>query len=220
MSLKSISGRVRRSKPAISWSSWMPGPFRRCWIRPTRALPGIKPISPTRRRISARYTELLKHNNAPEQQVATQQATVAADEAIINSDKAVIDAARLNVEYASIRSPIDGITGIRQVDLGNLVQANSETLVVVTQIKPIYVVFPVPEADIPRVRSAMGKSKLQVLAYDAADQKQIAQGVLDLVEQSGSTRRPARSSSKRNSRMPTRPCGPANSSMRTSSSRP
>ena len=130
----------------------------------------------------ARYTELLKHNNAPEQQVATQQATVAADEAIINSDKAVIDAARLNVEYASIRSPIDGITGIRQVDLGNLVQANSETLVVVTQIKPIYVVFPVPEADIPRVRSAMGKSKLQVLAYDAADQKQIAQGVLDLVD--------------------------------------
>ena len=130
----------------------------------------------------ARFTELLTHHNAPEQQVATQQATVAADEAIINSDKAVIDAAQLNVDYASIRSPLDGITGIKQVDLGNLVQANSETLVVVTQIKPIYVVFPIPEVDIPRVRSAMGKSKLQVLAYDAADQKQIAQGFLELVD--------------------------------------
>jgi membrane fusion protein, multidrug efflux system len=130
----------------------------------------------------ARFTELLKHYNASEQQVTTQQATVAADEAIVNSDKAVIDAAKLNVDYASIRSPLDGITGIKQVDLGNLVQANSETLVVVTQIKPIYVVFPIPEVDIPRVRSAMGKSKLQVLAYDAADQKQIAQGFLELVD--------------------------------------
>jgi membrane fusion protein, multidrug efflux system len=130
----------------------------------------------------ARYAELLKHFNAPEQQVATQQATVTADEAIVNNDKAVIDAAKLNVDYASIHSPIDGITGIKQVDLGNLVQANSETLVVVTQIKPIYVVFPIPEVDIPRVRRAMGKSKLQVLAYDAADQKPIAQGFLDLVD--------------------------------------
>jgi multidrug efflux system membrane fusion protein len=130
----------------------------------------------------ARYSELLKHFNAPEQQVATQQATVTADEAIINSDKGVIDAAKLNVEYASIHSPIDGITGIKQVDLGNLVQANSETLVVVTQIKPIYVVFPIPEVDIPRVRGAMRKGKLQVLAYDASDQKQIAQGFLDLVD--------------------------------------
>lgn len=129
-----------------------------------------------------RYSDLLKHSFAPEQQVATQKATVVEDEASVNSDKAMIDAAKLNVEYAAIRSPIDGITGIRQVDFGNLVQANNETLVVVTQIKPIYVVFPIPEEDIPRVREAMGKGKLKVLAYDAADQKQIAQGHLDLVD--------------------------------------
>ena len=130
----------------------------------------------------ARFSNLLKRSFATEQQVATQKATVAEDEASINGDKAGIDAAKLNVEYATIRSPIDGITGIKHVDFGNLVQANTETLVIVTQIKPIYVVFPIPETDIPRVREAMGRGKLTVLAYDAADQKQIAKGHLYLVD--------------------------------------
>ena len=97
----------------------------------------------------------MRSDFAPEQQYTTQKATVAADEAIIKSDQAAIDAAKLNVEYATIRSPIDGIVGIRQIDLGDLVQANSQTLVVVTQIKPIYVIFSLPEADIPLIRSAM-----------------------------------------------------------------
>jgi membrane fusion protein, multidrug efflux system len=62
----------------------------------------------------ARYATLLQKQFAPEQQYATQLATVAADEAIVRLDQAAIDAAKLNVEYASIRSPIDGVTGIRQ----------------------------------------------------------------------------------------------------------
>jgi membrane fusion protein, multidrug efflux system len=130
----------------------------------------------------ARYSQLLKSESAPEQQYATQKATVAADEATIKSDQAAIDAAKLNVEYATIRSPIDGIVGIRQIDLGNLVQANSQTLVVITQIKPIYVIFPLPEANIPRIRNAMAQRQLTVQAYDAADQKQLSQGVLNLVD--------------------------------------
>jgi membrane fusion protein, multidrug efflux system len=130
----------------------------------------------------ARFAQLLRSESTPEQQYTTQKATVAADEAIIKSDQAAIDAAKLNVEYATIRSPIDGVVGIRQIDLGNLVQANSQTLVVVTQIKPIYVIFSLPEANIPRIRSAMAQRKLTVEAYDAADQKQISQGVLNLVD--------------------------------------
>jgi membrane fusion protein, multidrug efflux system len=130
----------------------------------------------------ARYAQLLKSESAPEQQYATQKATVAAAEATVKSDRAAIDAAELNVEYATIRSPVDGIVGIRQIDLGNLVQANSQTLVVVTQIKPIYVLFSLPEADIPRIRDAMTERKLTVQAYDAADQKQLSQGVLNLVD--------------------------------------
>jgi membrane fusion protein, multidrug efflux system len=129
-----------------------------------------------------RYEKLLAQNYAPEQQYATQKSTVAQDQATGKSDEATIKAAELNVEYASIKSPIDGVTGIRQVDLGNLLQANSQTLVVLTQVKPIYVVFTLPEADIGRIREAMAKAPLTVLAFAASDEKQIAEGVLDLVD--------------------------------------
>lgn len=129
----------------------------------------------------ARYAALLEKQFAPEQQYATQLATVAADEATVRMDQANIDAAALNVEYSSIRSPIDGVTGIRQVDLGNLVQANGAVLVVLTQIKPIYVVASVPEADIPRIRAALAQHSLTIDAYDADDKKQISRGHLDLV---------------------------------------
>jgi membrane fusion protein, multidrug efflux system len=129
-----------------------------------------------------RYANLLTKNYSPEQQYATQKSTVAQDEATLKDNQAAIEAAQLNVEYASIKSPIDGVTGVRQMDLGNLVQANSQTLVVVTQIKPIYVSFTLPEADIGTIRDAMAKAKLSVLAFAADDQKQIAEGVLDLVD--------------------------------------
>lgn len=132
-----------------------------------------------------RYSKLLTREFAPEQQWATQKATVAQDAATIQNDQAQIEAAELNVEYAAIKSPIDGVTGIRQVDLGNLVQANSNNapvLLTVTQIKPIYVVFTLPEADIHRVRMAMQGGPLRVEAFDQADQREISAGVLNLID--------------------------------------
>lgn len=129
-----------------------------------------------------RYGKLLAQSFAPEQQYATQKSTVAQDQATRVGDQALIEAAQLNVEYASIKSPIDGVTGIRQVDLGNLVQANSQTLVVVTQVKPIYVIFTLPEADIRRIREAMAKARLTVVAFADSDEKLIAEGVLNLVD--------------------------------------
>jgi multidrug efflux system membrane fusion protein len=129
-----------------------------------------------------RYSKLLAQNFAPEQQYATQKSTVAQGEAGSQNDEAAIKAAQLNVDYASIKSPIDGVTGIRQVDLGTLVQANSQTLVTVTQIQPIYVVFTLPEASIASIREAMAQGQLHVLAFAANDEKQIAEGVLNLVD--------------------------------------
>jgi membrane fusion protein, multidrug efflux system len=130
----------------------------------------------------ARYSQLVQKQFAPEQQFATQQATVAAAEATVQMDQAAIDSAALNLEYASIRSPIDGITGIRQVDLGNLVQANGQVLVVLTQITPTYVIATVPEADISPIRAAMAQHPIEVAAYDADDQKQISMGTLQLID--------------------------------------
>jgi multidrug efflux system membrane fusion protein len=129
-----------------------------------------------------RYAKLLPEHFAPEQQYATQKSTVAQDEATVQNNQAAVDAAQLNVEYASIKSPIDGVTGIRQVDIGNLIQANSQTLVVVTQIKPIYAIFTLPEADIRRIREAMANAKLSVLAFSASDEKQLAEGSLNLID--------------------------------------
>ncbi|WP_245257397.1 efflux RND transporter periplasmic adaptor subunit [Methylocapsa acidiphila] len=132
-----------------------------------------------------RYSKLLKREFTPEQQYTTQKSTVAQNTATIENDQTQIDAAALNVEYASIKSPVDGITGIRQVDLGNLVQANSnnaQTLVTVTQIEPIYVVFTLPEADIQRVRDAMQGGLLRVQAFDQSDQREIAAGALNLID--------------------------------------
>lgn len=129
-----------------------------------------------------RYAKLLKQNSIAEQQYATQRSLVAQIQATVQNDQAAIEAAELNVEYATITSPIDGVTGIRQVDLGNLVAANTQPLVVLTQIKPIYVVFTLPETDIRRVREAMANHKLTVFAFDSKDERKIAEGVLDLVD--------------------------------------
>ena len=131
----------------------------------------------------ARYANLLKRNFSPEQQVATQQTTVAQNEATGQADQAALEAAQLNVDYAALRSPIDGVTGIRQIDIGNLIQANSQqTLVTITQIEPIYVIFTLPEADIERVREAMAKGELKVQAYRGDDRRMIAEGKLDLID--------------------------------------
>ncbi len=130
----------------------------------------------------ARYAKLVRGNFISKQQYANQQATVSADEATIEADKSAIEAAKLNVEYCSIVSPIDGVVGIRQVDVGNLIQPNAQTLVVVTKIKPIYVVFSLPEADITKLRESMRERKPPVLAYDSADEKLLSKGVLELID--------------------------------------
>jgi membrane fusion protein, multidrug efflux system len=130
-----------------------------------------------------RYTVLLKDQlAATRQQYDTQQALVAQLAAAVQGDQAQIDAAQLNIGYSAITSPISGITGLRLLDIGNLVQASAGSpLVVVTQIRPIYVTFTVPERDLDRIRQAMAQHQLSVLAFDGDDTQQLSQGVLMLV---------------------------------------
>ena len=119
---------------------------------------------------------------ATRQQYDTQKALVEQLTAAVQADQAQIDATKLNVEYASVRSPIEGITGLRLVDVGNLVAASGGTpLVVVTQIKPIYVAFTVPERDLVLVRQTMAKHPVTVLAFDSEDSRQLSEGRLTLV---------------------------------------
>ena len=131
----------------------------------------------------ARLAVLVKNQLAvTRQQYDTQRATVAQLEATVQSDQAQIEAAKLNIGYSTITSPINGITGLRLVDIGNLVQASAATpLVIVTQIKPIYVTFTVPERDLDRIRQAMARHTLSVLAFNGDDNQQLSAGVLKVV---------------------------------------
>lgn len=119
---------------------------------------------------------------ATQQQYDTQRALVAQLEAAVQSDEAQIDAAKLNIAYSTITSPISGITGLRLLDIGNLVQASAGTpLVIVTQIQPIYVTFTVQERNLDRIRQAMAQHQLSALAFNGDDSQQLSQGVLELV---------------------------------------
>jgi multidrug efflux system membrane fusion protein len=116
------------------------------------------------------------------QQYDTQKALVAQDAATVKADQAQVNTAKLNLSYTRITSPIDGITGLRLVDIGNLVEASSATpLVTVTQIKPIYVTFTIPENDLDQVRRAMAHHPLAVLAFNGAGNKQLSSGTLKVI---------------------------------------
>ncbi len=159
-----------------------PRPFEAALDQATAALARDQANLAGARSDLARYAGLVHKNYISQQQYTNQAATVHADEATVAVDQAAIQSAKLNLEYAKIASPIDGVTGIRQVDIGDLVQANTQTLLIVTQIKPIYVIFSLPEETIPRIRGAMSKKRLTVDAYDAADEKRLSTGVLNLID--------------------------------------
>lgn len=114
-----------------------------------------------------RYTTLRGQNLVSQQQVDDQKAQVGQYEGAIAVDKAQIETARLNVEYSRITSPIDGVTGVRIVDEGNVIRASDQGgLVVITQIDPIAVIFTLPQDDMARLMPRMREGKLAVDAFD------------------------------------------------------
>jgi multidrug efflux system membrane fusion protein len=127
-----------------------------------------------------RYQTLRKQDSIAPQLLDTQAALVRKFEGQIKSDQATVDNARLQLSYTRITAPISGKLGLRRVDAGNLVNANDPVgLVVITETQPISVVFTLPENDLPAVRQPMlAGQKLDVDAYDRADAKRLAQGVL------------------------------------------
>jgi multidrug efflux system membrane fusion protein len=129
-----------------------------------------------------RYTPLLKQGYATQQQVTDQSALVTELEAAIAGDKAAVFNAETQLSYTTITSPIDGVTGIRDVDIGNIVQPSSTTpIVTITQIEPISIVFTLPQDDLPKVQEAMARDSLRVVAYDQNDHTKLDEGTLLLV---------------------------------------
>jgi multidrug efflux system membrane fusion protein len=131
-----------------------------------------------------RYENSYRDHAIPEQQLATQQATVEADEGTVRLDQGNYDAARVNVDYTRIVAPIDGRVGLRNIDPGNVVTANGTSGVcVITQLQPITVIFTIAEDSIDEVVAQMATGRsMQVLALDRSKQHQLATGALLTVD--------------------------------------
>lgn len=132
----------------------------------------------------ARYQLLFKQDSIAKQQVEQQQALVNQLKGQIQANQAQVDAAKLQLSYTKIYSPIAGRAGFKQKDAGNLIQANEQAgLVTVTQVYPIYVQFAVAENYLDTLRAAAGKGqKAQVSAWDKAEQKQLALGQVQALD--------------------------------------
>ncbi len=128
-----------------------------------------------------RYEELIGKKFVSAQDLENQRQTVRQQEALIAGDDAAIASARTQLGYTRITAPIDGLAGIRLVDVGNLVQANGSGIVVLTQTRPINVLFNLPQQDMAKVREA-DAAPLRVLALSRTDTTPIAEGVLTVVD--------------------------------------
>jgi membrane fusion protein, multidrug efflux system len=130
-----------------------------------------------------RYTRLQTQGGASAQQVANEQSQVVQLQADIASDKAAIFNAQTQLGYTTITSPIAGVTGIRHVDIGNILQPSTTTsIVTITQVQPISVVFTLPQNDLPAVQEAMHEGQLTTVAYGQDDRTELGRGTLLLVD--------------------------------------
>ena len=130
-----------------------------------------------------RYILLQPQDLASKQTVDTARATVNQLTAQVKVDQAVVDNARTQLDYTRITSPINGRTGIRLIDPGNIVHAAGTTgIVVVTQVQPISVVFTLPEEDLSAIGAAMSAGTVQVTTLSRDGNTVLDQGTLSLID--------------------------------------
>jgi len=127
-----------------------------------------------------RYEDLIKQDAVSGQQLDTQRATVAQYEGAVGADKGQVSAASVNLAYTHIVAPVSGRVGLRQVDAGNYVTpGDTNGIVIITQLQPITVIFPVPEDYLPQLEQRLSQgATLPVVAYDKANSKKLATGKL------------------------------------------
>jgi len=131
-----------------------------------------------------RYERLAATAAINKQQADTQRALVAQNTALVQADQAAIDNAQAMLGYTTITAPIDGRTGIRMVDEGNYVRSadTNSSIVVITQLQPISVLFNLPQQDLSQVNTAFGKGPLKVEAQRSDNDDVIDRGALRVVD--------------------------------------
>jgi membrane fusion protein, multidrug efflux system len=131
-----------------------------------------------------RYTQLGNNGWATPQLIETQNAQVGELEGAIKTDQALIDAAKVQLSYTRLTAPIDGVVGIRQIDVGNIISPSTASgLCVVTQINPISLIFTLPETVLARIQQQEEKTKapLKVMAFNQDNTIKLDEGELGLV---------------------------------------
>jgi multidrug efflux system membrane fusion protein len=133
--------------------------------------------------MTKRYEDLAKRGIAPREQLDTSRADMAALNATVSADKAAVENATVQLDYATIKSPISGRTGALMVHEGNLVRANDQTpLVTINQIMPISVSFSVPEARLAELKRYLAGGSLRVTATPPNDEGPAAIGRIAFVD--------------------------------------
>src|SRR5580700_9368847 len=126
-----------------------------------------------------RYTTLIPSGSIAQQQVDTQKALVDQLDGTVRTDQAQIETAKLNIVYCHITAPFDGRVGLRQVDPGNIIHAaDTNPMLILTQLQPIAVIFTLPEDVLPSVSKHMQNTTLEVDAFNRDDQTKLATGKL------------------------------------------
>ena len=127
-----------------------------------------------------RYTKLGEF--ATRQQTDTQRSTVTQLTAQLAADDAAIFNAQTQVDYTTVKAPISGVAGLRQIDMGNIVNASTQTgIVTIAQIEPIAVIFTAPEDQLPFINEAQSTAPLKVIALTTDGKKTLSEGVLSVV---------------------------------------
>jgi len=132
----------------------------------------------------ARYRQLMAEDSIPKQQFDTQEALVRQLKGTVNSDRAQIQTAELNLAYTHVTAPVSGRVGLRQVDAGNVVHASDANgLVVLTEVQPIDVVFPVPQDALQGIlQRTRGGAQLQIEALDRDGRTVLGTGTLRSID--------------------------------------
>ena len=127
-----------------------------------------------------RFTKLGEF--ATRQQTDTQRSTVAQLTAQLSADDAAISNAQTQVDYTTVKAPISGVAGLRQVDVGNIVNASTQTgIVTIAQIEPIAVIFTAPEDQLPYINEAQSTQPLKVIALTTDGKKTLSDGTLSVI---------------------------------------
>ena len=160
-----------------------PRPFQAALTQAQAQLARDRAVAENNRVQAGRYLELFQQGVVPRQQSDDLAAAATAQEAQVRADEAAVETLKLNLDYCSIYSPIDGRTGSLQVHEGNLVKANDvPVLVVINQIQPVYVNFSIPEQQLPEVRKYQAAGQLHVRAVVPNDDGFSEEGRLSFVD--------------------------------------